>query len=232
MSIVVLIDILRYFRRHQAATVQNQLEGALPESPPIDTLDSTSTANRPNQQHKDVEAVRQFHSHLHLTSVTADANAPGSSDSVTTALRGLMIVLALSVHELFEGMALGLERHTDHVWLLFSAISAHKLVLAFCVGIELMVARTRLWLAISYVAVFAVVSPLGIGIGMLVTNGVTSTGTSLLVGGVLQAMATGTLMYVVFFEILQKGGAGFVQMVAVLIGFAVMFGMQQLSECN
>lgn len=37
-------------------------------------------------------------------------------DDVTTALRGLLIVLALSIHELFEGLAVGLESSASHVW--------------------------------------------------------------------------------------------------------------------
>ncbi|KAG6449928.1 hypothetical protein O3G_MSEX006308 [Manduca sexta] len=37
-------------------------------------------------------------------------------DDVTSALRGLLIVLALSIHELFEGLAVGLESSTSHVW--------------------------------------------------------------------------------------------------------------------
>lgn len=218
--------------------MRKRLECTLHVESPNGTLASTSSTMTTapatpqlQQQHKDAEANHMddhHHSHLNLT---ADSDAVGS-DSVTTALRGLLIVLALSVHELFEGMALGLERRTADVWLLFGAISAHKLVLAFCVGVELMVSRTRLRLAVGYVAVFAVVSPLGIGIGMLVTGGVASSATSLLVGGVLQAMATGTLVYVVFFEILKKGGAGLLQLAAVLVGFGVMFGLQQLSESN
>lgn len=32
------------------------------------------------------------------------------------ALRGLLIVLGLSVHELFEGLAIGLEKSEEYVW--------------------------------------------------------------------------------------------------------------------
>lgn len=37
-------------------------------------------------------------------------------DSVAGALRGLLIVLALSIHELFEGLAVGLESSVANVW--------------------------------------------------------------------------------------------------------------------
>lgn len=160
------------------------------------------------------------HSHLHLPAPAA------GEDFVASSLRGLLIVLALSVHELFEGMALGLEDTAMNVWMFFGAIASHKLVLAFCVGVELIVAKTDRRLAIAYILIFAVVSPIGIGIGMLVSQSISA----LITGAVLQGIATGTLVFVVFFEILKKSGTGLVQFLAVLVGFFVMFGLQQISK--
>lgn len=56
---------------------------------------------------KELEAQRH-HGHSHL--------ATESDDTVVAALRGLLIVLALSIHELFEGLAVGLESSTRSVW--------------------------------------------------------------------------------------------------------------------
>lgn len=157
-------------------------------------------------------------------------------DIVVSSLRGLLIVLALSIHELFEGLAVGLERAPAHVWYMFGAVAAHKLVLAFCVGVELISTRTRRWLAVVYVLSFAVVSPIGIGIGILVSGGGGGGGDgesadTQMVSTILQGLACGTLLYVVFFEILQKNRSGMVQMVAVLVGFLVMFGLQFIGKC-
>lgn len=165
-------------------------------------------------------ANTNHHSHLHLPAQNA------GEDFVATSLRGLLIVLALSVHELFEGMALGLEDTAVNVWMFFGAIASHKLVLAFCVGVELIVAKTDRRLAVAYILIFAIVSPIGIGIGMLVSQSISA----LIAGSILQAMATGTLVFVVFFEILKKSGTGLVQFLAVLIGFFVMFGLQQIGK--
>lgn len=52
------------------------------------------------------------HSHHHSHMPVGE-----SGDDVTSALRGLLIVLALSIHELFEGLAVGLESSTSNVWL-------------------------------------------------------------------------------------------------------------------
>lgn len=160
------------------------------------------------------------HAHSHLPDVSND-------DIIVSSLRGLLIVLALSVHELFEGLAVGLEGTAATVWYMFGAVAAHKLVLAFCVGVELIVAKTQRWLAFVYVFTFAAVSPLGIGIGILISGESETTG---LVSAILQGLASGTLLYVVFFEILQKGRSGILQFFAVLTGYTLMFGLGFISK--
>ncbi|KAJ8981534.1 hypothetical protein NQ317_006695 [Molorchus minor] len=116
-------------------------------------------------------------------------------------IRGFLVVLALSVHELFEGLSVGLETSASNVWYMFGAVAAHKLVIAFCIGVELVTSGLKTIFVIIFIFTFAVVSPLGIGVGMIVTN--TEETSANFVSVILQGMATGTLMYVVFFEILQ-----------------------------
>lgn len=159
----------------------------------------------------------EHHHHSHV-----DHSHVVFEDTVVSSIRGLLIVLALSVHELFEGLAVGLESSTSNVWLMFGAVSAHKLVIAFCIGVELVYSGTKTVLSVIYIFTFAVVSPLGIGIGIAVTEN-TDTETSL-VSVILQGFACGTLLYVVFFEVLQGDRKiGLKSWLAVLAGFAVMF---------
>lgn len=156
------------------------------------------------------------HSHL----VVIDSKA-------VTTVRGLLIVLALSVHELFEGLSVGLEHSASNVWYMFGAVSAHKLVIAFCIGIELVTLRLKTSLIVVYVFTFAVVSPLGIGIGIAVTEKSQSTVT--LPSVFLQGLASGTLLYVVFFEILTSDRrTGLKQFFAIVIGFGMMTGLTML----
>jgi len=179
----------------------------------------TKNNNVPKQQNSHVHEHNHNHSHLAIA---------GNDDSLVSNLKGLLIVLALSVHELFEGLAVGLEETADGAWYFFGAVAAHKLVIAFCIGVELLVIRTKLWLSVIYVITFAIVSPIGIGIGILLSESnnheafaVTSV--------ILQGLASGTLLYVIFFEVLSKERTGLVQYVAVLLGFFLMFGLQQLT---
>ncbi|KAK5639831.1 hypothetical protein RI129_010642 [Pyrocoelia pectoralis] len=150
-------------------------------------------------------------------------------DTVVKSLRGLLVVLALSVHELFEGLTVGLESSTLSVWYMFAAVSVHKLVIAFCIGIELVTTKTKILLTVIYVFVFSAVSPIGIGIGLAIT--VDKQDSTTLVSVILQGLASGTLLYVVFFEILQKDKtSGLMRYCAVLIGFMVMLGLTALSK--
>lgn len=173
--------------------------------------------------HKNMNAGHaHLHGHTHMPSLNED-------DLIVSSLRGLLVVLALSVHELFEGLAVGLEAAPSKVWYMLGAVSAHKLVLAFCVGVELMVTRTKKCLAITYILTFAAVSPIGIGIGILV-SGDGSDGYANVPAAILQGLASGTLLYVVFFEILSKDRSGLARYTAVLIGFCLMFGLTFLSK--
>ncbi|XP_017068655.1 zinc transporter ZIP1 [Drosophila eugracilis] len=140
-------------------------------------------------------------------------------------LRGLGIIVALSLHELFGGMAIGLEMSVSTVWFMTGAIAVHKLVLAFCIGMEIMMAHTRWVIAVIYLLVFSIVTPIGVGIGIAVSESASANQPST-VSGILQGLACGTLIYVVFFEIVAKNHAGIRVLLSSMVGFVLMFGLQ------
>ncbi|XP_046391870.1 probable zinc transporter 12 [Ischnura elegans] len=178
------------------------------------------------------------HQHSHRHHVSYDTLR---ADTVAASLKGLLAVLALSFHAVFEGLAVGLESDASSVWVLCGAIAAHKLVIAFCVGVELVSARTRPALLLAYVATFAMVTPLGIGAGIAVTASqgqhdaaAAAVPAASVAVVVLQGMAAGTLLYVVFFEVLQRERShaptsGLLHLLAILVGFGLMLGLQMLS---
>lgn len=59
------------------------------------------------EMHNHHQGHSHHHSHMPMNVV---------DDDITSALRGLLIVLALSIHELFEGLYVGLESSAAHVW--------------------------------------------------------------------------------------------------------------------
>ena len=92
-----------------------------------------------------------------------------------------------------------------------------------------------------FVLFFSLVSPIGVAIGMGVTSGRVHEVAQLLASSILQALATGTFIYVTFFEILARplalhhGGAvtTWVDMAKIgvtFFGFACMAGVRLLDQ--
>lgn len=166
------------------------------------------------------EEIEENNAHNHLV-------LP-EEDGVASALRGLLIVLALSVHELFEGLAVGLESSVGNVWYMFGAVSAHKYIIAFCIGVELLASGTKRWVSIVYIFTFSFMSALGIGVGILLVGGAGAADAGVY-SVILQGLACGTLVYVVFFEV-WKGSSGLLQFSCALLGFAVMVVLELIVE--
>jgi len=146
-------------------------------------------------------------------------------------MRGFLVILALSLHAVFEGIAVGLSHSPTAVWYLFFAIAAHKYVISFCCGLQFVTSGVKTALVIVYISVFSLISPVGIGIGLGLTSTISSEAEAQTVTvTVLQGLATGTLLYVVFFEVLekerQKKKNGLLQVIFVVLGFVVMVLVQ------
>ncbi|KAH0568898.1 uncharacterized protein LOC123274998 isoform X1 [Cotesia glomerata] len=167
-------------------------------------------------------------------SYNSHAHKPHSHAQADTSVRGLLTVVALSFHAIFEGLAVGLEPSIASVVYLAAAIATHKLVIAFCVGMELYVTGASTRTVLGYMSVFSLVTPLGIVSGLALgyfKNDSDNLGTT---PTILQGMAAGTLLYVVFFEVLARERAneksGLLQLAAIVAGFMLMLGLQLLTS--
>lgn len=157
------------------------------------------------------------------------------SSGRNAALRDFFTVLALSFHAIFEGLAIGLEEHEEDVWILYAAVAAHKYVISFCVGLELYNVGTPKLLYAAYTVTYAMMSVIGIGIGIGVTSAIEDNEKAYMTTvGVLSAMAAGTLLYVAVFEILEREKSkvkvpGLVQLVFVILGFCAIMLVEILA---
>jgi zinc transporter 1/2/3 len=159
-----------------------------------------------------------------------------NQETVVGGLRSFLVVVALSFHSVFEGLAIGLQQTQRDVWYLFSAVSIHACAILFCVGLELVTSGIRLLNLVLYIVTLSLVSPLGVVIGILVTVHSSSDGpVQELLVAVLQGIAGGTILYITFFEVLDREkrkdtGCGIMRIVFILIGFSVMVALQALGE--
>ncbi|XP_040567338.1 zinc transporter ZIP3-like [Lepeophtheirus salmonis] len=150
-----------------------------------------------------------------------------SSSHFKAGLRAFIIIVALGLHSVFEGMAIGLGLTSHHVWYLLFAIASHKFVIAFVIGMQFVVSGLSRNMVVSLICIFSSISPLGIIIGIFVTNANDQESTEQTVAiTVLNGLTAGTLLYVVFFEVLEKERAkqkhGLIQVVSILVGFLFM----------
>ncbi len=131
-----------------------------------------------------------------------EANAAPTEDpNAHSVIRSFILLVALSLHSVFEGLAVGLQPDTHQVLQIFVALVLHKCILAFSLGINLVQSKLKITIVIMSNLTFCVASPLGIGIGIAITD-LTDSLASSLVSGILQGLASGTFLYIVFLEIL------------------------------
>ncbi|GFN76734.1 Zinc transporter zip1-like [Plakobranchus ocellatus] len=151
-------------------------------------------------------------------------------------VQALLLLFALSFHTIFDGLAVGLQTSESEVWSVFGAITIHKSIIAFCLGLELFQTnQEKPWRAILWLLFFALMSPLGIGIGIELTSGHVNETAKLLASSILQGLAGGTFLYVTFLEILclhvgHYGNGNFLHVFFVLLGFVIMAATKLLDN--
>ena len=132
-------------------------------------------------------------------------------------------MIALSVHSLFEGIAVGITHSIEDVWTLLLAIALHKGAAACSLGISLVktfpddFALCR-WLVFT----FALATPLGIIIGMNIPD-------SPVMDVVFNSLAAGTFLYIACSEVIVEeftipGGRCY-KFLFYLIGIAIIFSL-------
>ncbi|XP_028968275.1 zinc transporter ZIP1 [Galendromus occidentalis] len=147
----------------------------------------------------------------------------------TVSIGGLITVAALSFHSIFEGLSLGVQLTPARTWLLTLAIATHKLAIAFVVGFGLCVSGNGKMYVLVNIFIFSIMSPMGASIGALAQSVIKE---NTLVVAILNGIAAGTLLFVTFFEVLQKQKNtslhGLLQLTAVVLGFGIMLGLGRL----
>lgn len=114
-----------------------------------------------------------------------------------------LLLLALSVHSLLAGLALGAQGTLSSFAVVFIAVMAHKASAGFALGASLHrigISRSR---ALRLVAGFAIMTPLGLFLGTLVSLLVKSQG-ALLFEAFFDAIAAGAFLYIATFDVIRE----------------------------
>lgn len=168
------------------------------------------------------------HGHGHGAARTPDLESSGHHVHVDfqahSPFRSFMLFLSLSLHSVFEGLAIGLQNVDSKVLEICIAILVHKSIIVFSLSIKLVQSAVRpLWVA-AYIGVFAMMSPLGIAIGISVIEAQLAAGN--LIQAILEGLAAGTFVYITFLEILphelNSPGRQLLKVLFILLGFSIM----------
>lgn len=158
-------------------------------------------------------------------------------------LAAIILLLALSVHSIFEGLAIGVAADMSQVLSTTAAVLAHKAFAGYALGSSMVASQMKEGHFLVLCLVFACCSVVGVFMGMLFeqfSGAEDSTST-----GIIQAMVSGTFLYVSIVEIGMKeimmhreashqSAAGrnisaktvqFVKLGAFLVGYCLMSGL-------
>jgi zinc transporter 1/2/3 len=129
-------------------------------------------------------------------------------ESGTSGMSGAMVLLlALSLHHIFEGISLGLKDTSEDVWKLTVAIVCHEMIIAFSLGLQLVAAfgSSNAKMVVIPGVLCQLMTPLGVMTGILLSEySAQDTPGVLMANGVLHCLSTGVFLYVTFCEILME----------------------------
>ena len=148
-------------------------------------------------------------------------------------LRSLMLLAALSFHSVFEGIAIGLQDKSADLLNIFMAVMVHKALMAFSLGLNMTQSNLSSRNFIVSSVVFSLASPLGVMVGILMSDLPPSLPSDIC-NGVLQCVAGGTFLYITFFEVLphelNAPGNRLKKVFFVITGFIAICGVLSIAE--
>ena len=172
-----------------------------------------------HDEHKEDGIFRAMPSRNSLVHIYPQHPAPESS------LRVYILILALSLHSVFEGLALGLIADVERLAQIAVAIVIHKSIIAFSLGVNLVQQEMPTKTIYKSVILFSIMAPIGSGIGIAVIHNATQLSSSFS-SAILQGIANGTFLFVTLFEIFQSelgaNGNRLLKVLFMIVGYSVV----------
>uniref|UniRef100_A0A8D8YK35 Zinc transporter ZIP1 n=1 Tax=Cacopsylla melanoneura TaxID=428564 RepID=A0A8D8YK35_9HEMI len=143
-----------------------------------------------------------------------------------SSFRSVLMFVSLSLHSLFEGLAIGIQSDLDTVLQVAIAVIIHKVIIGFSVGLKLIQSELSVKSVAQLDFWFSIMSPLGIGIAVGIETMEKNMDKLLLMTGIMQGLATGTFFYVTFIEVIpkeiQSGRNRLLKLLAIIVGFVTV----------
>ena len=104
----------------------------------------------------------------------------------------IIFYLAMSIDSIFEGMAIGLQRASSQVWIIFIGIISHEVVITFCLGLQVinnLKGKTRRILILG--VLYSLMNPAGVLLTATMYETRAQSGGMDLANGIVQGFAAG-----------------------------------------
>ncbi len=145
-----------------------------------------------------------------------------------SSLRSVLLLIALTFHSVFEGLAIGLQQASGQLLSVFAAVIIHKAIMAFSLGLTIAQSNLSAKSIFASVLIFSLASPVGMAIGIGLTDMEQSLGRDI-ANGVLQGLSGGTFLYITFFEVLpselNNEYSRMLKMFFILLGYSCVCGL-------
>ncbi len=151
-------------------------------------------SSRPNKSHENDLYLREKNS----SNIEIVENKHEHIFNPTSSITPYILLIALSVHGIFEGIALGVMNTIKECSILFSAIILHKWAASFALGISFYKSGTEKELFIKMILLFTCFGPIGVIIGMIFSDA------GNLIKGIMLSISGGTFIYVAASEVIVE----------------------------
>ena len=111
-----------------------------------------------------------------------------------------ILIVILSIHSIIAGIALGTENHIAQSIVIAIVVLAHKGSAAFALAISMIKSQLEKNKIIKMIILFSFMTPLGIVIGTIISNLLSSTASEFSIA-MFDALAAGTFFYIAIMEI-------------------------------
>ncbi|GMT15232.1 hypothetical protein PFISCL1PPCAC_6529, partial [Pristionchus fissidentatus] len=135
----------------------------------------------------------------------------------------LTLILAMCIHVLIEGFALGVQPTSESFLTLFIGIAIHKVLVVFAIGMKL---YEKHWDNKKFVAAamtsLAILTFAGGAAGILLQDAELDEISKALTTAILSCFSAGTFLYITFFEVLGEETGHIIERVACVVGFGLI----------
>ena len=188
-------------------------------SKPVITIDAVGDEGGHGHGHDEHHGEGEGDDHAHF------------DPAAHSTLRLFILVGALALHAVFEGLVFGISQESPSQMIgTVVAVVIHKSIIAFSTGMQLLTAKIKTQHLCIAIVLFSIMAPIGLIIGIIIS----AVGANGNLDGpmtVIEAVATGTFIYVTFLELVPHEFMGDIEkgplkVLIMALGFATMAGFQ------